>query len=338
MLDLPQLYQRPSGQALLSVLTDLSLQPPSWDKVANASAKRRKIKSEGIPSYLTKIVSSSLGWIESDDEREQIWEAASQRLSERSGRTAMGAIERTFRIPATASHSSSGKEEFAITLHEPALTGDNLGLKTWASSFLLAKRLAALQADTLPALPANAQILELGSGTGLVGLAAAVVFRRAVILTDLPEIVSNVEHNIVNNTILLSETGSTAQSAILDWADPASLTIDPSKVHNHQPAHSFPLILAADPIYSPSHPALFVQAVYAHLRRHSDARVVIELPLREAYVAERQDLVQRLQGLGLTRVDEGEEVGYDDWSAGGDGEELDEVVCWWSVWGWRSEA
>ena len=60
--------------------------------------------------------------------------------------------------------------------------------------------------------------------------------------------------------------------------------------------------------------------------------MIIELPLREAYVAERQDLRDRLASIGLGVVEQGEEVGYDDWSSG-NGEELTEVRCWWSVWG-----
>lgn len=338
MLDLSQLYQKPAAQLLLSTLADLSLQPLSWDGLP--SPKRRKIRSEGIPSYLTKIVSSPLAWIDDDNKKEQIWEVASQRLSERSGRTAMGAIERTFNIPLAAVKSADpcGNTPLAaIKLHEPALTGDNLGLKTWASSFLLAKRLATLKEEILPALTADQHILELGSGTGLVGLAAAVVFNRAVILTDLPEIVPNLEHNISCNAALLSETDANAQSAVLDWSNPSSLSLLSPGSDVGALGQPFPLILAADPIYSPSHPALFVQAVDAQLSRQANARVVIELPLREAYVPERQDLVGRMEQIGLRRVMEGEEVGYDDWSAGGDGEELDEVRCWWSVWAWEKE-
>lgn len=327
VLDLPQLYQQPSPDALLSALADLSLQPPSWDPVTRHT-KTRKVRNEGVPSYLTKIIASPLKWVDSDEDRELIWEAASQRLSERSGRTGMGAIERAFSIPLHSGDTGVVFDSATIKIHEPALTGDNLGLKTWASSYLLAKRLASFKHHGLPELDASEQILELGSGTGLVGLAAAVVLQRCVLLTDLPDIVPNLERNINENAAVLAEK---ARSAVLDWSQPSSLLLS-TQPH---PTHSFRLILAADPIYSPSHPALFTQAVDAHLSRHRAARLVIELPLREGYIAERRDLVARLQALGLRKVAEGEEVGYDDWSAGGrDGEELDEVRCWWSVWGW----
>lgn len=302
---------------------------------------KRKIRSQGIPSYLTRIISSPLGWICSDEEKEQLWEAASQRLSERSGRTAMGAIDRIFRVPLTApgTRESNGKTDdfMSIKLREPTLTGDNLGLKTWASSFLLAKRLVLLKDTVLPKLGSAERILELGSGTGLVGLAAAAVFQRQVVLTDMPEIVLNLEHNINCNADLLSEADASARSGILDWTQPSTLALHPASDHDqaYHPSRSFTLILAADIIYSAMHPALFVSAIEAQLSRHADARVVIELPLRYAYAAERADLVEKMEALGLRRMEEGEEVGYDDWSAGRDEEELDEVECWWSVWGWK---
>ena len=308
--------------------------------------KRRKIKSEGVPAYLTKIVSSPLAWIEDDVDKERIWEAASQRLSERSGRTGMGDITRTFMIPlrahpegrpdaehvSTQDPSEAGVDDvLEIVLHEPALTADNLGLKTWASSYLLAKRLVTLR-PRLPDLQPTAQILELGAGTGLVGLAAAAVFKTHVILTDLPEIVPNLERNLQANAATLTCSGGSAETATLDWSSPSAFNLasdaDP-------PAHSFSLILAADPIYSPEHPRLLVQAIEEHLSRAKDARVVIELPLREAFGAERHGLRDWMAKLGLKVLDEGEEVGYDDWADGEDGDELAEVRCWWSVWGWK---
>ena len=162
----------------------------------------------------------------------------------------MGAISRTFTIPlaskpdsdtsttaATSATSATSMgtmdtaddmayECFQIILHEPALTADNLGLKTWASSYLLAKRLLNLR-ETLPPLDVGSQVLELGAGTGLVGIAAAVILQAHVYLTDLPEIVPNLERNIDANFAMLKgvehgERGSNAEAAVLDWSDPAS--------------------------------------------------------------------------------------------------------------------
>ena len=118
---------------------------------------------------------------------------------------------------------------------------------------------------------------------------------------------------------------------MLDWTSPESFALPSVDTGG---ANTFPLILVADPIYSTEHPRFLVQAIEYHLSHDEDARVVIELPLREAYVAERKDLRTRMTAIGLKILDQGEEVGLDDWSSGKD-EELTEVRCWWSVWSRR---
>ncbi|GAB1744454.1 hypothetical protein NU219Hw_g1729t1 [Hortaea werneckii] len=504
VLDLPQLYTKPPASALLTVLEDLSYEPPSWETTPHSRSprsrsgissplnkpnnggpllrKKPKVRSEGLPRYLTRIIASSLAWIADEDEKEKVWEAAAKRLSERSGRTGMGALWRRLGIPLKKSaaakpvgtemkqeegvekgimdvghgitdtttvmnstarddlqtarqeeqqgeHEADDDEDdevLSIHLHEPALTADNLGLKTWASSYLLAKRLVLLHSDNdesdsattsppapalLPTLPPDAEILELGSGTGLVGMAAARILQRKVWLTDLEGIVGNLERNVRGNWKVVAglsreggEGGSDGkeveegdegeveqmmrrermETAVLDWADPLNVVIpgrgnppqcngqeisslappaanpcgptpngpDDHPEHDVQaetsaatqattttswPPNSFPLILAADPIYSPDHPTLLCTAISAHLTLHSPlSRVLVEMPIREGFGSEREDFRTRMQGLGLRVLGQGEEIGYDDWGSGGeDGRSFTEVRCWWSVWGWR---
>lgn len=366
-LDLPQLHTKPPAAILLATLDELRCVPPSWEMKLRSSIAPvglpRKIQPDGLPAYLTAIISSPLAWISDDTEKERIWEAASARLTERSGRSAMGDLTRTFRIPLHVETGSSaervaeiagaggGREEVGVvlelTLHEPALTADHLGLKTWAASYLLAKRLPLLLHKThcLPALPSLTSdhlplILELGAGTGLVGLAAAAVFQNRVLLTDLPAIVPNLERNArANRRTMQACDGALVQVAMLDWTEPEVLRYLVDRDHHQSqahrpPAHSFPLILASDPIYSSEHPRLLVQAFAHHLSRVSGARVVLEIPLRVAYTAERQDFRMRMQQLGLEILLEGEEIGYDDWGGDSYGKEGEEVTCWWSIWGW----
>jgi predicted nicotinamide N-methyase len=337
---------------------------------------RRKIKAEGVPGYLTKIIGSPLAWIEDEGLKEKVWEQAATRLSERSGRSGMGDITRTFEIPLRPANPGSGyekgdsgvsngptlgrgeiqdedEEEFLqITLHEPALTADNLGLKTWASSYMLAKRLPTFRRDLQGiAMPlsdedANPRILELGSGTGLVGLAAAAIGKTSVVLTDLPPIVPNLERNaVLNAPRILAQGGGNVQVGVLDWTCPSELTISSASTPSPSTEftrHSFPLVLVADPIYSPEHPALLVSAISYHLQRSEGARVVVAIPIREGFASERDDFRRRMEGAGFRVMHEGEDVGWDDWGAAGppgcggeDGVEgLAEVRCWWSVWGW----
>ncbi|KAK0311897.1 Protein-lysine N-methyltransferase rrg1 [Friedmanniomyces endolithicus] len=357
VLDLPQLYTKPPGDVLLATLDDLTSQPCSWEVTPRSGTPRdlggtsiprrrkRKIKSEGVPHYLTKIIASSLAWIDDDAEKEAIREAASQRLSERSGRVAMGDMRRTFTIPLHTARLSTQEtadvnadQMFEITLHEPAMTSDSMGLKTWASSYLLAKRLTHLR-DTLPSLPPDGQILELGAGTGLVGLTAAILLKRTVILTDLPDIVPNLDRNVRDNAALLARYDARAETAVLDWSEPEAFILpSTSGEQQHCLPHAFRLILATDCVYSPTHPALLEQAIGYHLCQSNDAQVVVEMPVREADAAEREEFRTRMLGLELVLVSEGEEAGYDDWGTSGgrdNGGGLAEVICWWSVWGPR---
>lgn len=88
VLDLPQLYTHPSATILFDTLSKLAIKPRSWSSETEGSNRGPEaIDEDGIPQYLTSIISSRLRWIEDEDVREQVWEMASSRLSERSGRT-----------------------------------------------------------------------------------------------------------------------------------------------------------------------------------------------------------------------------------------------------------
>jgi predicted nicotinamide N-methyase len=206
-----------------------------------------------------------------------------------------------------------------VVLREPSLTEDNLGLKTWTSSLLLAKRLDSLR-SCLPS--GDFRVLELGAGTGLVGIAAACVWRTQVTLTDLPEIVPNLKYNVEQNRELVHPFGGDMSVMALDWSDAANAPTSDYEL--------YPVILAADPLYSSSHPRLLTEAVGRWLMKNQDARFIVELPLREGYDQERADLRARLKKIGLQVETEGVESGYDDWESS-DGQPK-EVTCWWAVW------
>lgn len=221
VLDLPQLYTKPSAETLLETLELLTLTPQSWDVDRDANTKlghpehteqqaRRRavqVNPEGVTRYLTSIVSNPLKWIHDDELKEEIWNQASFRLSERSGRTAMGALSREFRIPTATS-------SFNLRIHEPALTGDDLGLKTWAASYMLSKRLHGLNLIRW-SQESRPSILELGSGTGLVGLAMAAL-GADVVLTDLPSIHENLARNAKDNFTLIEQNGGSTRTGTLD--------------------------------------------------------------------------------------------------------------------------
>ena len=309
--DLPQLYTSPSAASLLSTLDLLTRTASSFSSQAGEATEESPnlVDENGLTRYLTSIISSSLHWIRDEDAREEIWASASARISERSGRSAMPTMLRTFKVA----------NDVKIALREPSLTEDKLGLKTWTSSLLLARRLTTLRKH----IPSDEfRVLELGAGTGLVGIAAACLWKAEVTLTDLPEIISNLQNNIDQNRDLIQSFGGLALNMSLDWSD----IVHVPKSHDQR----FPLVLAADPLYSPEHPRLLANTVVRWLRRTHDARFIVELPLRGGYDNERADLKARLKQAQLEVVIEGEEIGYDDWE-GSDGQ-LADVKCWWAVW------
>lgn len=334
MFGLPDIHLKPHAAALLDILDLVALKPPSWDYVHKLAADpserqedvapkgqlsagllSRRVDLHGLARYLTTIVASDLRWIEDEETKETIWRLASARLSERSGRSAMAKMLRTFTIP-----TRNGPVD--LVLHEPALTGDSLGLKTWAASYLLAKRLSTISRPTN-----TDNIVELGAGTGLAGMAAACIWGATVRLSDLCSIVPNLAENIAMNESTISRMGGTAVSEIIEWED----TSRPSEYEGR-----CSVILLADTIYSEDHPDLVVGAIDRWLLRDKDSLVLVEVPLRSTYRREITKFRREMLKIGLEIVDEDEEIGYDDWeSADGD---LEEVKCWWAMYHWAERA
>lgn len=350
VLDLPHPTKRPSAEALIKALDLLALEPPSFEK---DSQQPSKVHPEGVPEYLTRVVASPLHWIDIESQREKIWELASQRLAERSGRTGMGSMDRDFTV------RLAGHDEDLITfrIHEPALTGDNLGLKTWGSSYAIANELVNLGTyfqhpaaiSSSPKLPQPpwpshfntlnpcANVLELGAGTGLLGMAFAAFFETMVTVTDLPEIVPNLQRNVEMNAEALQSIGlgpTAVTVGVLDWNKPDELgmTLAPTSKRDVQPKDPsadtqsrFKIILAADPIYSPSHPILLVDTIRRRLDADKDARVLIGYPLRGAYQAQVKALVELLLNQGPLEISSGDRLkviaegrlsSQDDWKEG----------------------
>jgi hypothetical protein len=90
VLDLPQLYTKPSTALLLNTLKSLESAPPSWDYEqthTNTNGTTPRLDPKGLTKYLTSIIASPLAWIDGDEAKEAVWEMASVRMSERAGRS-----------------------------------------------------------------------------------------------------------------------------------------------------------------------------------------------------------------------------------------------------------
>lgn len=184
--------------------------------------------------------------------------------------------------------------------------------------------------DAASQLRRSTRILELGAGTGLVGIVAAALFHVPVHLTDLPTIVPNLQANVFRNNQIIANAEKIT-TGVLDWSD-SSLRDEQGSVQKAD------IILSADPLYSPLHPIWLANVIERFLNKGKMSRVIVELPLRDAYVPEVEEFKMRMQSNGLVLLQEGNETGYDDWegSIGSEYERL-KVVCWWGIWGWAEE-
>lgn len=315
------------------------------------------VPGSGFFDWLTKLVASPLLWISDEEKKEDIWSMASTLMAERCGRTAAPKITRRIRVPGmkealiklnklengniTKQNDNDGSEEEEeeedpsdILLIEPSLTEDLLGLKTWGSSYILASRLVREVSTNekyvnffqqskgncpteLPKLlNFTNPVLELGTGTGLVGIVAARL-GLDVIVTDLPEIMANLEANVEANRL----QGDKITSEILDWSNPEK----DGFVKNHK-LQSFPTILISDPIYSSQHPYMIQSMVSMFLSKSSDSQLCLQLPLRPKFEDIRELLYTLLKNLGLVRIRYEEESGYDDFG---------KSKFAWSLWIWE---
>lgn len=158
--------------------------------------------------------------------------------------------------------------------------------------------------------------LELGTGTGLVGIVAARL-GLSVTVTDLAAILPNLETNVQNNKL----PGDQIFPAVLDWTDAAK-----DGFLEHHGANSFETIMVSDPIYSAQHPKMIQDMVKTFLSKSSTAQLCLQVPLRPKFQDIRDMLYNLLFELGLERLRFEIESGYDDFG---------KMEFAWSLWKWK---
>ncbi len=165
-------------------------------------------------------------------------------------------------------------------------TRHGTGTMIWECGIVLAKLLDRLAAGDVPAdSPAHAAfprraragageppgsgldglgIVELGSGTGVAGLAAAALGAR-VLLTDVAEVVPLVAANVAANAGAIGGGGGAAQAQAYDWHAPQLLP--PGS------AEPWDVVLAADALYQPGRAQLdaFAAALAAWIRSRPES-------------------------------------------------------------------
>ncbi|KAI0860169.1 putative methyltransferase-domain-containing protein [Xylaria cubensis] len=330
--DFPQLWQRPPFEDLLACLNELHIEPQVWTSAGPRKSLQENQENtaryrRAVISYLAGIVSNALQWLNDDEQREAIWDEASRCLSQRCGRAGMGEITR--RWPFHERH-----DPFELIVREPPITGDSLGHKTWGSSFLMAQLLDSLKSGSLSHLLTSGRreslnVLELGSGTGLLGIAAAAMWEVEVVLSDLPDIMPNLNYNIEQNQAIVERLGGTLSSGTLVWGSKSGNSA--RFAHTNQ----FNIILAADGIYDDNHPELLSSAIHQNLLNNAGSRAIIMVPLRDEIT---KSLIVKFRSsmnagtLPLMILEEHVLIGQDDW---GD-DDSQAVECWWAIFGRQS--
>ncbi|KAE9041129.1 hypothetical protein PR003_g5813 [Phytophthora rubi] len=107
-----------------------------------------------------------------------------------------------------------------VHIGEVGNSGKGTGLTTWDGSVVLAKYLEHQRRRDI----VGSRIVELGAGTGLVGISAALLGARQVTLTDLDYVVDNLAKNVAETMKLADTAGRTIDSdvstRVLDWFNP----------------------------------------------------------------------------------------------------------------------
>lgn len=143
-----------------------------------------------------------------------------------------------------------------VAVGEVGNSGKGTGLTTWDGSVVLAKYLEHARADELR----GKRVLEVGSGTGLAGLSAALLGAREVILTDLAYTMENLSRNVESTLANARAAGAAdigiVRAQVLDWFHP------PADVG------ALDVVLAADVVWVEELIAPLVRT-FAALLRHS---------------------------------------------------------------------
>lgn len=166
-----------------------------------------------------------------------------------------------------------------LTVDEVGNAGKGTGLTTWDGSVVLAKYLEHARMNDVR----GKRIVELGAGTGLVGISAALMGARETVLTDLEYTMANLEHNVAVTMAKASSIhGASITTKVLDWFAPPLDTGD------------LDMILASDVVWVEELIAPLVQTMATFVRQ-SRTPVTVLMSYQRRSVRSDEILFQELE-------------------------------------------
>ena len=191
------------------------------------------------------------------------------------GRGCAGVMSRPWTL-----YNPPNGEPIEIRIREPDITTSDLGWKTWGGSLLLTRLILMGRIEIARSIDS---VMELGCGTGLVGLSLGKITasNTHITMTDFhPGVLANAEVNVSENN--LNDKISVEK---VDWFSylPRHASYDSSAAIN---GPKYSIILAADVIYNNDHAESIPYVVAAHLKRSPESVFHCVLPLRPQYRSE----------------------------------------------------
>ena len=152
-----------------------------------------------------------------------------------------------------------------------AVRDAGIALNVFLSTLVLQPRSTSDLAKVLQrSTPRGPKILELGSGCGIVGLQVAGLCSTSdVLLTDLPDAMDILNHN-VQNAKIISSRGRLATS-ILDWEECLPRGVAKQR---------FDLVIVSDCTYNPDSAPGLVKTLSSVAEKSPDALIVVSLKVR----------------------------------------------------------
>ncbi|KAG0342777.1 hypothetical protein BG005_002619 [Podila minutissima] len=322
-------------QWLLKQLAKLEETAPPEDEEDEEDEELEEQQQDTQSHKVHRLSSTKKQTVETPQEQayrrqhEQLTERVSSCLAHFCGRAASGAMTRTWTFRTTPPQS--------LQIHDPSFTEGDVGFKTFGSAYLLSKHIAhgdipqlepwtksSSSSSTLP-LP---KILELGSGTGLVGFTATLFSDPRgpkVTLSDYhPNVLATLDHNSK-----LNHLDTRCEIKLLDWRD----ILDGRKQRNAGTNTPLPetaesdrmdLIIGAEVVYDHGHAELVAHVVDEFLKRElisQDMSVPLErrrpafhimFPIRPTHADVIADFDFWMDKMGLVDCRKAKEWGRED--------------------------